>query len=164
LPQDATLSRDNWEHVAGTRFVDGVLKPLMEEYLSYLAAFLAGLVVLANVLFFLVMRRARRIGTPKPDKGAKAAAPAAAQTAPPGPAPQKAAPPATQPAPAESPPAGPGEGAAPPPAESPEQGAGKSGEKPARSEQDVEPRVGGEQDASGTPRPRSRRSWWRRRA
>jgi hypothetical protein len=130
LPPDASLSRGNWEHVAGTRYVDGVLQPLMEEYLSYFALFLACLVVLGNAVFFLLMRRARRIGMP--GAGGKGKDAAAAKSAAPAPKAQQAAPPAVAPAaPAESPPAVPAGSAAPSAAESREQAEGEKEEQPA---------------------------------
>jgi hypothetical protein len=115
LPDDTVLPRLDWEHVAGTRFVDSVLRPLVEEYVSYLALALALLVLLADALYFLAMRRLKRIGQaraakPAPKPAAKPAAKAEPKTAPP--------PATTAPAlvPAAAPPAASSPAAAPVPA------------------------------------------------
>lgn len=68
LPEGTVLPRLDWEHVAGTRYVDGVLRPLMDEYLSYLATALAVLVLLLDAVYFLLLRRLKRIGQPRPAK------------------------------------------------------------------------------------------------
>lgn len=65
LRPEVALSRANWEHVAGTRFVQGTLDPLMAEYLSYSAGLLVVVVVLLNAGYFLAMRRLKRIGRPR---------------------------------------------------------------------------------------------------
>lgn len=56
------LARMDWEHVAGTRYLEDVLLPVMEEYLTYLAAALATLVVLFNLFYAYIVRRVKRIG------------------------------------------------------------------------------------------------------
>lgn len=77
LQKGTVLPRLDWEHVAGTRFVDGVLRPVAVEYLSYLAGALAIAVLLLDALYFLIMRRLRRIGQPRqaPAKAAAKGAP-----------------------------------------------------------------------------------------
>lgn len=83
LPSGTVLPRLDWEHVAGTRFVEGVLRPLVEEYLVYLAGFAAALVLLIDLVYFLLMGRLKRIGQPKPAK--KEAAPKPSKAASPAP-------------------------------------------------------------------------------
>jgi hypothetical protein len=90
LPAGTVLPRVDWEHVAGTRYVENVLRPLMNEYLSDLAIVLAVIVLLLDALFFLLMRRLKRIGLPRP---AKAKAPPKSPPKP-GPAPSAAKSPA----------------------------------------------------------------------
>ena len=68
LADDDQLSRANWEHVAGTRFAEGYLQPVMMEYLAYFAIALALAVLLINTLFFLALGRLKRIGLSRPDK------------------------------------------------------------------------------------------------
>ncbi len=70
LTDDVKLSRANWEHVAGTRFVEEYLQPVMMEYLAYFAMALALAVLLIDMLFFLALGRIKRIGLPKAEKAA----------------------------------------------------------------------------------------------
>ena len=62
LPPQAELSREDWEHVAGTRYVEGVLEPVMVEYLSYLSIALASLSGLLALLYLYLLRKVRGIG------------------------------------------------------------------------------------------------------
>lgn len=62
LPPQAELPREDWEHVAGVRFVEGVLEPLMVEYLSYLSIALASLSGLLALLYLYLLRKVRGIG------------------------------------------------------------------------------------------------------
>ena len=71
LADDEQLSRANWEHVAGTRFVEGYLQPVMKEYLAYFAIALALAVLLIDMLFFLALGRIKRIGLSRPEKAAQ---------------------------------------------------------------------------------------------
>lgn len=71
LADDEELSRSNWEHVAGTRFVEGYLQPVMMEYMAYFAIALALAVLLINMLFFLALGRIKRIGLAKPGKATR---------------------------------------------------------------------------------------------
>lgn len=65
LAEDDKLSRANWEHVAGTRFAEGYLLPVMREYLTFTAVALALAVLLIDLLFFLALGRIKRIGLSK---------------------------------------------------------------------------------------------------
>lgn len=100
LGEGTVLARLDWEHVAGTRFVEGVLRPLVQEYLAYLALALALIVLLLDALYFLLMRRLKRIGQPRSAKaGGKstAKAPAKGGAQPPAKAPARPTPPAAAP-------------------------------------------------------------------
>ncbi|HKI99327.1 MAG TPA: hypothetical protein VKB51_12715 [bacterium] len=101
LPDGTVLPRLDWEHVAGTRYVETVLRPLAEEYLSYLAALIALVVVVVDGLFFLLMGRLKRIGRPRPAKKPPApkTTPAPAKGASPAPPPKAASPAETKSAP-----------------------------------------------------------------
>lgn len=66
LPDQETLSRSNWENITGTRFIESYLQPVMGEYLAYMAITSALVVLLLNLLFFLVLRRVKRVGIPRP--------------------------------------------------------------------------------------------------
>ena len=68
LPDNEALSRSQWEHIAGTRFVEGYLQPVMVEYLTYFAILAALLVLLADTVLFSLLRRIKRIGLPSPEK------------------------------------------------------------------------------------------------
>lgn len=61
IPPQAILARADWEHVAGRRFLQRVLEPLMAWQVGYLAALLLTLVIAVNLLFFFGMRQLRRL-------------------------------------------------------------------------------------------------------
>jgi hypothetical protein len=67
IQDGAVLDRLDWEHVAGTRFVQTVLQPLLLELLGRWAGLLALGVVVANLAYFAVairiVRRLRRTAT-----------------------------------------------------------------------------------------------------
>lgn len=108
LPEGTALPRLDWEHVAGTRFVEGVLRPLTMEYMAYVALGLTLAVLLADGLYFLLMARLKRIGQPRPPKPAKPgkALPAAKAPPPARPPDATASVPAAQPPPPAPPAAG----------------------------------------------------------
>jgi hypothetical protein len=92
--------------VAGTRFTENVVRPLLEEYLTYQAFGLALAVLLVDALYFLIMGRFKRISSNRAARKAATAKLAAAPPPAPVPAPVPAAPPAPC-APGASPPAAP---------------------------------------------------------
>ena len=123
LPDGTVLPRVDWEHVAGTRFVEGVLRPVMVESVSTVATVLAVAVLLLDALYLLLMRRLKRIGQPRQAKAAASPRLAAGtplaggKAASPAPVPS-AAPPAAPPAPPAPPAAAPSSTAGAPPAAS----------------------------------------------
>lgn len=59
------LTRGDWEHIAGTNYVDRVLRPVMTEYVRYSAAAMAAALLLLDALYFLLMWRLKRVGMKK---------------------------------------------------------------------------------------------------
>jgi hypothetical protein len=58
---DSALQRGDWEHVAGSRFIQRVLEPLMVWQLRYLAVLVALLVLVTNLgVFFLISQLKRQ--------------------------------------------------------------------------------------------------------
>ncbi len=58
---DSSLQREDWEHVAGSRFIQRVLEPLMVWHLRYLAVLLTLLVLVADLgVFFLIFQLKRQ--------------------------------------------------------------------------------------------------------
>ena len=60
IGENDALPRDAWEHVAGTRFVEYVLQPLLTEYFVYSAVTAAALVLLIMVAYLAGLMRLRR--------------------------------------------------------------------------------------------------------
>ena len=60
IGEDDALPRDAWEHVAGTRFVEYVLQPLLTDYFVYSAVTAAALVLLIIVAYLSGLMRLRR--------------------------------------------------------------------------------------------------------
>ncbi|MCH8841462.1 MAG: hypothetical protein IID61_00635 [SAR324 cluster bacterium] len=60
IGEDDALPRIGWEHVAGTRFVEYVLQPLLTEYFVYSAVTAAALVLLIMVAYLAGLMRLRR--------------------------------------------------------------------------------------------------------
>ncbi|MCZ6533452.1 MAG: hypothetical protein O7A08_10875 [SAR324 cluster bacterium] len=56
---DSPMQREDWEHVAGSRFMQRVLEPLMVWQLRYLAAIGTLLVLVTNLGVFYLISRAR---------------------------------------------------------------------------------------------------------
>jgi hypothetical protein len=56
---EAVLSRSDWEHVAGNRFLERVVEPLLAWQIGYLAAMLLVLAVITNALVFFALRQLR---------------------------------------------------------------------------------------------------------
>ena len=79
IPAESALPASDWAYVAGQRFDERLLGPMLLEYLHTSAATLAILIVLLNVGYFWMISRMNR-----PPKAAKTAAPkATAQAEPP---------------------------------------------------------------------------------
>jgi hypothetical protein len=57
IQDDAVLDRLDWEHVAGTRFVQAVLQPVLVESVGRQAAILALLVLAADAAYFVLASR-----------------------------------------------------------------------------------------------------------
>lgn len=68
IREEAILARQDWEHVAGSRFIERVLEPLLEEQLFYSALLLLVLTLLANTgtLYLMVLLRRRLLAVPPP--------------------------------------------------------------------------------------------------
>ena len=75
IPPGVPLPRNEWEHIAGVRFSQEYLEPVLYEYFAVFLGAVAGLVLLLDVIFLLLVYRIKRIGMPrKPGKGVQGAA------------------------------------------------------------------------------------------
>jgi hypothetical protein len=68
LDPQVVLTRPEWDHVAGTNFIESILRPVLEEYLSVMAAAIAVVVLLVCAGYFALIYRLKRLGRPKPAK------------------------------------------------------------------------------------------------
>jgi len=60
IREDALLMQHDWEHVAGSRFMEWVMHPLMVWHIQYSAILAAVLTLAANLLYFTLVRMFRR--------------------------------------------------------------------------------------------------------
>ncbi len=60
IPAEVGLSRSSWEHIAGSRFQERVLEPMITWQVRYLATLAVVLVFVANLLGFFALRYLRR--------------------------------------------------------------------------------------------------------
>jgi hypothetical protein len=70
IPAESALPEPDWAYIAGQRFDERLLGPMLLEYLDWSAIALAVIVLVLNVGYFWVLSRMNR-----PPKAAKAAAP-----------------------------------------------------------------------------------------
>ena len=59
IPDDAMLTRHDWEHIAGTRFLEWIIKPMMLWQIQYSAVLLAVVTLAGLILYFLFLRYLR---------------------------------------------------------------------------------------------------------